>query len=151
MVVKATFAAGCFWHVEHLFGQMPGVTATKVGYTGGTTPNPTYKDVCGDATGHAEAVQVEFDPDRISYRDLLNTFWNNHDPTTPNRQGFDVGTQYRSAVFCHDDSQIVEAEESRREMAKSHDRPIVTEIKKAETFYDAEEYHQKYIEKQYGR
>lgn len=149
--VKATFAAGCFWHVEHLFGQTPGVTATKVGYTGGTTPNPTYQDVCGDATGHAEAVQVEFDPDRISYRDLLKIFWNNHNPTTPNRQGFDVGTQYRSAVFCHDDSQVAEAEESRRETAKAYDRPVVTEIRKAVTFYDAEEYHQRYIEKQYAR
>ena len=149
--MKATFAAGCFWHVEHLFGQMPGVMATKVGYTGGNVPNPTYQDVCGNATGHAEAVQVEFDPDKISYRDLLKTFWNNHDPTTPNRQGFDVGTQYRSVVFCHDDSQMAEAQESRREAAKVYDRPIVTEIREADAFYDAEEYHQKYIEKQYGR
>ena len=146
--MKATFAAGCFWHVEHLFGHTPGVTSTKVGYTGGTVPSPTYRDVCGDATGHAEAVQVEFDPGRISYEKLLDIFWKNHDPTTPNRQGPDIGSQYRSAVFCHDDSQMEAARQSRAAVAKTHDRPIVTEIRMAEPFYDAEEYHQKYIEKQ---
>ena len=146
--MKATFAAGCFWHVEHLFGHTPGVTSTRVGYTGGTVPNPTYGDVCGDVTGHAEAVQVEFDPGRVSYENLLDIFWKNHDPTTPNRQGLDVGSQYRSAVFCHDDSQMETARRSRAAVAQTHGRPIVTEIRMAEPFYEAEEYHQKYIEKQ---
>ncbi|MCE2508743.1 MAG: peptide-methionine (S)-S-oxide reductase MsrA [Nitrosopumilaceae archaeon] len=148
--MKATFAAGCFWHVEHLLGHTPGVTSTKVGYTGGTVPSPTYRDVCGDTTGHAEAVQVEFDPDRIAYEDLLKIFWKNHDPTTPNRQGPDIGSQYRSAVFCHDDSQMEAARRSRAEVAEKYDRPIVTEIRAAEPFYEAEEYHQKYIEKRYN-
>lgn len=148
--MKATFAAGCFWHVEHLFGKTPGVTSTRVGYTGGSTANPTYQDVCSDATGHAEAVQVEFDPDTVTYEQLLRIFWKNHNPTTLNRQGPDVGTQYRSAVFCHDDSQAEAARRSRDEAAKSHDLPIVTQIKKAEPFYEAEEYHQKYFQKQFG-
>ena len=146
--MKATFAAGCFWHVEYLFGRTPGVTSTRVGYTGGKVSNPTYQDVCGDATGHAEAVQVEFDPDRISYEKLLDIFWNNHNPTTLNRQGPDIGSQYRSAVFCHDDSQMEAARRSREAVAQMHDRPIVTEIRMAEPFYEAESYHQKYIEKQ---
>ena len=148
--MKATFAAGCFWHVEHLFGRTPGVTTTKVGYTGGTVPSPSYRDVCGDSTGHAEAVQVEFDPGRISYEDLLDIFWKNHDPTTPNRQGPDIGSQYRSAVFCHDDSQMEVARRSRAAAAQMHHRPIVTEVRMAGPFYDAEEYHQKYIAKQCG-
>ncbi len=148
--MKATFAAGCFWHVEHLFGKTPGVTSTRVGYTGGSTANPTYQDVCSDATGHAEAVQVEFDPDTVTYEQLLRIFWKNHNPTTPNRQGPDVGTQYRSAVFCHDDSQAEAARRSRDEAAKSYDLPIVTQIRRAGPFYEAEEYHQKYFQKQFG-
>ena len=146
-MMKATFAAGCFWHVEDLFARTRGVTSTRVGYTGGTMPNPTYQDVCGDYTGHAEAVQVEYDPNIVSYEELLNIFWKNHDPTTPNRQGPDVGSQYRSAVFCHDDSQIDAARESLREASKMYDRDIVTQIRPAAPFYEAEEYHQKYFAK----
>lgn len=147
--MKATFAAGCFWHVEDIFNKMTGVTSTRVGYTGGTKPNPTYEDVCGDGTGHAEAVQVEYDPDHISYDTLLNVFWKNHNPTTPNRQGYDIGTQYRSVIFCHDPSQLEAAKASRSRLDNSgtYDRPIVTQVVDAMPFYDAEEYHQKYFEK----
>ena len=147
--MKATFAAGCFWHVEDLFAKTSGVTATRVGYTGGTPANPSYHDVCRDTTGHAEAVQVEYDPDKVSYDDLLRIFWENHDPTTLNRQGPDVGSQYRSAVFCHDDQQIEAAQRSKDDLSKSgrYSRPIVTEVKPAQEFYDAEEYHQKYFDK----
>ena len=147
--MKATFAAGCFWHVEDLFAKTSGVTATRVGYTGGTPADPSYHDVCSDTTGHAEAVQVEYDPNKVSYDDLLRIFWENHDPTTLNRQGPDVGSQYRSAVFCHDDQQIEAAQRSKDDLSKSgrYPRPIVTEVKPAREFYDAEEYHQKYFDK----
>jgi peptide-methionine (S)-S-oxide reductase len=146
---KATFAAGCFWGVEATFRALEGVTETAVGYTGGATENPTYKDVCGDDTGHAEAVEVDYDPSRISYSDLLKVFWENHDPTTLNRQGPDVGTQYRSAIFFHSPEQKAEAEASRDALGKSGQfrRPIVTEIVPAVTFYRAEDYHQRYLEK----
>ncbi|MDX1595952.1 MAG: peptide-methionine (S)-S-oxide reductase MsrA [Nitrosopumilaceae archaeon] len=147
--MKATFAAGCFWHVEDLFRKTKGVKSTKVGYTGGTLPNPTYEEVCTDRTGHAEAVQIEYDPQEISYNDLLKIFWENHDPTTLNRQGPDVGTQYRSAVFYHDESQKQDAEKSKHELEKSgrYQKPIVTEVKPVPEFYSAEEYHQKYFQK----
>lgn len=149
MTEKATFGAGCFWGVEAAFRQLAGVTSTAAGYEGGTLENPTYEDVCTDETGHAEVVQVEFDPAKISYETLLDTFWNNHDPTTLNRQGPDVGTQYRSAIFYHSWDQQRAAEASRDQMAKSgrFKRPIVTEIVPVGTFYPAEEYHQQYLEK----
>ena len=147
--MKATFGAGCFWHVEDLLAKTKGVKSTKVGYTGGQLPNPTYEEVCTDRTGHAEAVEVEFDPEEISFEELLDVFWNNHNPTTLNRQGPDVGIQYRSAIFYHDDKQKEIAEKSKQSLSKSgkYDNPIVTEIVPAPTFYDAEEYHQKYFKK----
>ena len=147
--MKATFAAGCFWHVEDLFRKTKGVKSTQVGYTGGRLTNPTYEEVCTDKTGHVEAVQVEYDPDEVSYNDLLKIFWENHDPTTLNRQGPDVGSQYRSAVFYHDESQKQEAEKSKEELEKSgyYQKPIVTEVAPAPEFYKAEEYHQKYFQK----
>ena len=147
--MKATFAAGCFWGVEETFRQTPGVIATQVGYTGGRTHNPTYKEVCTDRTGHAEAVEVEYDPAKVSYAELLRIFWENHDPTTLNRQGPDVGSQYRSAIFYHSPEQKAEAEDSKRELDRSgrFRRPIVTEVVPAETFYRAEEYHQQYLAK----
>jgi peptide-methionine (S)-S-oxide reductase len=146
---KATFAAGCFWGVEFAFAKVPGVVSTQVGYTGGHTENPTYKEVCTDRTGHAEAVEVTYDPAQISYQQLLDVFWNIHDPTTLNRQGPDVGTQYRSAIFYHHEQQRVAAEASKRKLEKSgrFDKPIVTEITPASKFYRAEEYHQHYFEK----
>jgi peptide-methionine (S)-S-oxide reductase len=146
---KATFAAGCFWGVEAEFRQVEGVTATRVGYIGGTLENPSYRDVCSDRTGHAEAVEVTFDPDRVSYDDLLNVFWENHDPTQLNRQGPDYGTQYRSAIFYHDAEQeaVARASKERLEQSGKFRRPIVTEIVPAATFYQAEEYHQQYLEK----
>lgn len=145
----ATFAAGCFWGVEEIFRTTPGVVRTEVGYTGGFTPNPTYQDVCGDGTGHAEAVQVEFDSAKISYHALLEIFWKNHDPTTLNRQGPDFGSQYRSAVFFHSPEQEQEAQASKQGMEKSGKfrRPIVTEIVPAVDFYPAEDYHQQYLKK----
>jgi peptide-methionine (S)-S-oxide reductase len=145
----ATFAAGCFWGVEAAFRQVPGVTATRVGYTGGTTTNPTYKQVCTDRTGHAEAVEVSYDPARVSYDDLLRVFWEIHDPTQRNRQGPDIGTQYRSAIFYHDPEQESAARASKERLERSgvHKRPIVTEIVPAQTFYQAEDYHQQYLEK----
>lgn len=147
---KATFAAGCFWGVEAAFRQVEGVTATQVGYTGGQVINPTYRDVCTGRTGHAEAVEVEYDPSRVSYEELLNLFWENHDPTTLNRQGPDIGSQYRSAIFFHTPEQETEARASRERLERSgrHRRPIVTEITPASEFYKAEEYHQQYFEKQ---
>lgn len=147
--MKATFAAGCFWHVEDLFRKTTGVKSTTVGYTGGKLLNPTYEEVCTDRTGHAEAVQVEYDPDQVSYDKLLEIFWENHDPTTLNRQGPDVGSQYRSAVFYHDESQKQEAEKSKQELEKSNrfQKSIVTEIAPAPEFYKAEDYHQKYFQK----
>jgi peptide-methionine (S)-S-oxide reductase len=146
---KATFAAGCFWGVEAAFRQVPGVVATTVGYTGGHTRNPTYEEVCTDRTGHAEAVQVEFDPARVSYEQLLDVFWSEHDPTQLNRQGPDVGTQYRSAVFFHSDAQRAAAERSKKALEQSgrYARPMVTEIRPASEFFPAEEYHQRYLEK----
>ena len=148
--MKATFAAGCFWHTEALFRQIKGVTDAAVGYTGGSVQDPTYQQVCTDTTGHAEAVQIEYDPDQVAYAELLEVFWSNHDPTTPNRQGPDVGTQYRSAIFFHDVLQEKTAEESREALKKSgrFERPIVTQIIGATTFYRAEDYHQRYFEKQ---
>ena len=150
MTNQATFAAGCFWGVEATFAKIPGVTSTQVGYIGGSTKNPTYEAVCGDDTGHAEAVQVTFDPTRVSYAELLDAFWSLHDPTTPNRQGPDVGSQYRSAIFYHDARQERIARESLREVQelKVFRRPIVTEIVAAGKFYPAEKYHQQYFKKQ---
>ena len=146
----ASFAAGCFWGVEAAFRQVKGVTATAVGYAGGTTENPTYEAVCTGRTGHAETARVQFDPDQVSYDQLLEVFWNCHDPTTPNRQGPDVGSQYRSAIFFHTPEQEAAAKASKAKLAQSGKlpRPIVTEITPAPTFYRAEEYHQKYLEKQ---
>jgi peptide-methionine (S)-S-oxide reductase len=148
-MAKATFAAGCFWGVEATFRQIPGVTSTRVGYTGGNIINPTYKDVCTDGTGHAEAVEVEFDPSKVSYEQLLHVFWENHDPTQLNRQGPDYGTQYRSAIFFHSPEQEQSARLSKEKLQNSRqfDRPIVTEIVPAVTFYEAEDYHQQYLEK----
>jgi peptide-methionine (S)-S-oxide reductase len=143
---KATFAAGCFWGVESTFEQVDGVIGTRVGYTGGSTDSPSYEDVCSGRTGHAEALEVTFDPARVSYDDLLRVFWMNHDPTTPNRQGLDVGEQYRSAIFFHSPEQEAAAIASRRESEDSHRfrRPIVTQIVPAGRFWEAEDYHQKY-------
>ena len=145
----ATFGAGCFWGVEAAFRQLAGVTGTAVGYLGGSLKNPTYKDVCTDTTGHAEVVQVEYDPAKVSFDDLLNVFWTNHDPTTLNRQGPDVGTQYRSAIFFHTPEQEAAARASKDSLQASSKfrRPIVTEITPASEFYRAEEYHQQYLEK----
>jgi len=149
MTAKATFGAGCFWGVEAAYRQIPGVVSTAVGYLGGTMENPTYRDVCSGRTGHAEVVEVTYDPERVTYDDLLTVFWENHDPTTLNRQGPDVGTQYRSAVFYHDDEQKEAAITSKDEREKSgrYRRPIVTEITPATEFYVAEDYHQQYLEK----
>ena len=146
---KATFAAGCFWGVEVTFRQLPGVTSTRVGYTGGNFANPTYKDVCTDGTGHAEAVEVEFDPAKISYEQLLDVFWENHDPTQVNRQGPDYGTQYRSAIFYHSPEQKAAAEASKSGLEKSgrFSKPIATQIVPKATFFEAEDYHQQYLEK----
>jgi peptide-methionine (S)-S-oxide reductase len=148
-MAKATFAAGCFWGVEATFRQLPGVTSTRVGYIGGKTENPTYKDVCTDRTGHAEAVEVDFDPDTISYEQLLDVFWENHDPTQLNRQGPDWGTQYRSAIFYHSPEQELAAlaSKDKLEKARRYSKPIVTQIVPAVTFYEAEDYHQQYLEK----
>ena len=145
----ATFGAGCFWGVEAAFRQLAGVTGTAVGYLGGTLKNPTYKDVCTGNTGHAEVVQVDYDAAKVSFEDLLNVFWANHDPTTMNRQGPDVGTQYRSAVFFHTPEQEATARASKDTLQASGKlrRPIVTEITPASAFYRAEEYHQQYLEK----
>lgn len=146
---KATFAAGCFWGVEETFRQLEGVRSTRVGYSGGRFANPTYKDVCTDKTGHAEAVEVEFDPSEVSYLDLVNVFWETHDPTTLNRQGPDVGSQYRSAIFFHSPEQEATARASKEALERSgrFRRPIVTEIRAAAEFYPAEEYHQQYLAK----
>jgi len=148
--LKATFGAGCFWHVEDLLHKTKGVKSTQAGYIGGQVPNPTYEEVCTDKTGHAEAVEVEYDPGEISYQELLDVFWNNHDPTTLNRQGPDIGYQYRSAIFVHNEEQKAIAEKSKQELEKSgkFKNPIVTEIMPAPIFYKAEEYHQKYFKKQ---
>ena len=145
----ATFGAGCFWGVEADFREVKGVVDAAVGYAGGTLDNPTYRDVCTDSTGHAEVVQVTFDPAQVSYEKLLETFFNLHDPTTPNRQGPDVGTQYRSAIFFHTPEQEAAARAFKEKLQKSGKfaRPIVTEITPASKFYRAEEYHQRYLEK----
>src|SRR3977135_2361269 len=144
---RATFGAGCFWGVEAAFRQVKGVAATAVGYSGGHFPNPTYKDVCSGRTGHAEVVQVEFDPAAVSYDDLLKVFWENHDPTTLNRQGPDIGAQYRSAIFFHSPEQLVEARASPDAVQVKFPRPIVTQIVPATEFWRAAEYHQQYLEK----
>jgi peptide-methionine (S)-S-oxide reductase len=146
---KATFGAGCFWGVEATFRQIAGVTSTAVGYMGGTLKNPTYKDVCTDRTGHAEVVQVEYDPSKVSYDELLSVFWANHDPTQLNRQGPDVGTQYRSVIFFHNPEQEAAAKASKEKLqgAGVYKRPIVTAIVPAAEFWRAEEYHQQYLEK----
>jgi peptide-methionine (S)-S-oxide reductase len=148
-MAKATFAAGCFWGVEEAFRQIKGVTSTTVGYTGGTVKDPTYQDVCAGRTGHAEAVEVEFDPAQVSYEQLLSVFWQSHDPTTLNRQGPDVGTQYRSAIYFHDAAQEASARESKAVLEKMNvfKGPIVTQITPATDFYRAEDYHQQYLEK----
>ena len=145
----ATFGAGCFWGVEEAFRRLNGVKDTAVGYTGGTLENPTYQDVCSDETGHAEVVQVTYDPAEVSYDQLLDVFWSIHNPTTLNRQGPDVGTQYRSAVFFHSPEQQAAARASKEKLEKSgrFNRPIVTQIVPAAEFYRAEEYHQRYLEK----
>jgi peptide-methionine (S)-S-oxide reductase len=143
----AMFAAGCFWQVEAEFRQTEGVLATEVGYSGGVTEDPTYREVCTDRTGHAEVVRVEFDPSKISYDALLDVFWSLHDPTTVNRQGPDVGSQYRSAIFVSDAEQENAAEASKARAQERSRRPIVTEITTATEFYPAEEYHQRYLEK----
>jgi methionine-S-sulfoxide reductase len=146
----ATFAAGCFWGVEASFREIEGVLETRVGYTGGTTPNPTYELVCSSTTGHAEAVEVEFDPTVVSYPELVDAFWSMHNPTTRNRQGWDFGSQYRSAIFFADAEQERLATASRDAHQADVRRPIVTEIAPAATFYAAEEYHQRYFEKHGG-
>jgi peptide-methionine (S)-S-oxide reductase len=149
MTEKATFGAGCFWGVEAAFRQIPGVTATRVGYAGGKTESPSYWDVCSHTTGHAEVVEVTYDPQKVSYDLLLKVFWENHDPTQLNRQGPDVGDQYRSVIFFHTPEQEAAARASKEalEQARQHRRPIVTLIEPAPTFYEAEDYHQQYLEK----
>ena len=149
---KATFGAGCFWGVESNFRQIPGVVDARVGYLGGTLDNPTYEDVCTDRTGHAEVVQVTYDPQKVSYEKLLDAFWTMHDPTQLNRQGPDYGTQYRSAIFFHTPEQEAIAKRSKEEAQRSgrFKRPIVTEITPASKFYEAEDYHQRYFAKHPG-
>ena len=148
-IEKATFGAGCFWGVEAAFRRMPGVVATAVGYAGGKTQNPSYQEVCTDETGHAEVVEVQFDPAKINYLDLLRVFWENHDPTQLNRQGPDIGTQYRSVIFFHSEEQHTQAVQSKKALQDSgaFKRPIVTTVEPAQTFFRAEEYHQQYLEK----
>lgn len=145
---RAIFGAGCFWGVESAFRGVPGVVDAPVGYSGGTVEDPTYRQVCGGRTGHAEVVQVEYDPEAVSYEELLEVFWKTHDPTQVDRQGPDVGTQYRSAIFYLNDDQRQRAEASKERAQGSRKRPIATEVSPAETFYRAEEYHQRYFEKQ---
>ena len=146
---KATFGAGCFWGVEAAFRQIEGVTKTEVGYEGGHLENPTYEDVCSHTTGHAEVVEVTYDPELVSFDELLGVFWGKHDPTQLNRQGWDIGDQYRSVVFIHDDEQREAAERSKAELDASgrYRKPVVTAIEPAQTFYPAEDYHQQYLEK----
>lgn len=146
---KTTFGAGCFWHVEDAFMKVPGVVSTEVGFEGGKTENPSYRDVCTHTTGHAEVTEVTYDPSKVSYDDLLDVFWKIHDPTTMNRQGPDVGDQYRSVIFFHNKEQEAAAKASKEKMEKSgrFRKPIVTQIVPAERFWRAEEYHQKYFQK----
>lgn len=144
---KATFAAGCFWGVEAEFRQIKGVKSTQVGYSGGEMPDPTYEGVCTDTTGHAESVEITFDPDKLSYEKLLDVFWNSHDPTQVNRQGPDVGTQYRSVIFYHNEKQKKAAEKSKQQLQEKTKGKIATEIIPAQPFYLAEEYHQQYLQK----
>ena len=147
MEKKATFGAGCFWGVESAFRQLDGVTRTRVGYSGGRTDNPTYEDVCSHRTGHAEVVEVTYDPERVSYEQLLDVFWHKHDPTQLNRQGWDIGDQYRSVVFTHDEEQREAAVRSKAREQANWSAPIVTQVEPAKTFYEAEDYHQQYLEK----
>jgi peptide-methionine (S)-S-oxide reductase len=144
---KATFGAGCFWGVEAAFRQIEGVTQTRVGYSGGHLENPTYEDVCSHTTGHAEVVEVTYDPERVSYDELLDVFWHKHDPTQLNRQGWDIGDNYRSAIFFHDDEQREAAERSKAAEQASWSKPIVTQVEPAQPFWEAEDYHQQYLEK----
>jgi peptide-methionine (S)-S-oxide reductase len=148
-MAKANFAAGCFWGVEAAFRQVEGVLDAAVGYSGGRLENPSYEDVCSGRTGHAETVEVEYDPSKVSYEQLLDVFWENHDPTTLNRQGPDVGEQYRSAIFFHTPEQQAAATASKEKLEKSgkYKRPVVTQIQPASKFWRAEEYHQRYLEK----
>jgi peptide-methionine (S)-S-oxide reductase len=147
MTEKATFAAGCFWGVEVEFRNIEGVTDAQVGYTGGTTEQPSYKEVCSGRTGHAEAVEVTFDPTEVAYEELVDAFWRLHDPTQVNRQGWDIGSQYRSAIFTHSPEQARVAAESKARAQERLSKPIVTQIVPAETFWPAEEYHQQYLVK----
>ena len=147
MEQKATFGAGCFWGVEAAFRQVEGVTRTRVGYSGGTLEDPTYEDVCSHTTGHAEVVEVTYDPERVSYDQLLDVFWGKHDPTQLNRQGWDIGDQYRSAIFFHDGEQQEAAVQSKAREQVNWSAPIVTQIEPAQTLYEAEDYHQQYLEK----
>lgn len=144
---KAVFGAGCFWGVEAAFRNVEGVTATRAGYSGGSHDNPTYKDVCSGRTGHAEVVEVTYDPDKVSYERLLDVFWNDHDPTQFNRQGPDIGAQYRSAIFYLNERQREAAENAKVAQQGRWSRPVVTEITSASTFWEAEDYHQQYLEK----
>jgi peptide-methionine (S)-S-oxide reductase len=146
-MAKATFAAGCFWQIEDALRRVPGVTEVTSGYTGGEKADPTYKQVCSGKTGHAEAVEVHFDPEQVSYNHLLSVFFELHDPTQLNRQGPDIGTQYRSAIFTHTPEQREAAESARAQANRSLRRDVVTEVTPASTFYPAEEYHQRYLEK----
>jgi peptide-methionine (S)-S-oxide reductase len=150
---KAMFGAGCFWHVEEVFSVLTGVVSTQVGYSGGKIDNPSYEEVCSQTTGHAEVVEVTFDPSLLSYQELLSKFWNCHDPTQLNRQGPDFGTSYRSAIFYNSEEQRIEAEASlaREDSSGRHRRKIVTEIKPAGKFWRAEEYHQKYLARRKGK
>jgi peptide-methionine (S)-S-oxide reductase len=147
VIKKATFGAGCFWGVEAAFRQLDGVVKTRVGYAGGALEDPTYEDVCSHTTGHAEVVEVTYDDEEIGYDELLNTFWRKHDPTQLNRQGWDIGDQYRSVIFVHDEEQRAEAERSRDAEQSAYKKPIVTQIEPAPAFYEAEDYHQQYLEK----
>ena len=147
MEKRATFGAGCFWGVEAAFRQIEGVTKTEVGYEGGHLENPSYQDVCSHTTGHAEVVEVTYDDERLSYDDLLRVFWGKHDPTQLNRQGWDIGDQYRSVIFFADDEQREAATRSKAEEQARHRKEVVTLIEPAQTFYEAEDYHQQYLEK----
>ena len=147
MEKKATFGAGCFWGIEAAFRQIPGVTKTEAGYEGGTLENPTYEDVCSHTTGHAEVVEVTYDPEQVSYEELLGVFWAKHNPTQLNRQGWDIGDQYRSVIFFEDEEQREVALRSKAEEQTRHGKPVVTQVEPAQTFYVAEDYHQQYLEK----